>query len=75
MRKIIFLAIFVLAACADTGVMQIGPNRYRITKESAWSVGTAETAAIQQAQAHCASQGRTADIQTVRAGECVAGCG
>lgn len=57
------LAVLSLAACADTGVMQVGPGRYRITEESGWTVGTAETSVIQKANAHCATLGRTADVQ------------
>lgn len=56
------LPLLALAACADTGVMQIGPGRYRVTQESFWSAGTAETAVAQRASEYCATSGRLANV-------------
>lgn len=56
-------AVLMLVGCtADSGVMQIGPGRYRITMESMGTVADAEASVIQRANQHCAALGRTADL-------------
>ncbi len=64
MKKILAaLAFSMLAACAQTAVSQLGPNRYRVTTDNQWSTTGAESDALQQAQTYCAAQGRIADAR------------
>ena len=64
MQKIIMaIAAVVLVGCgASSGVLEVGPNRYRATEETRWSVGDAENRIIVQAQAHCAGRGQRANV-------------
>ena len=50
-----------LCSCSSSGVMQIGPDSYRISTE-AMSVGGAESDAISAAGRHCASLGRQLNV-------------
>ncbi|MCW8084508.1 hypothetical protein [Sabulicella glaciei] len=56
-----FALLILLAACAETAVVQLGANRYRATTDNTWTAGGAETQAIQSAQAHCAQRGLVAE--------------
>jgi hypothetical protein len=61
MRRV--MVVVALAGCSETGVVQMGPNRYRVTQEAHMFLGTAEASATKQAQEHCAKQGQQADMQ------------
>lgn len=60
MKRALILGL-LLAGCSDTGVIQTGPNRYRITEDNFWTAGAAETSVMRKANAHCAAQGMVAN--------------
>lgn len=55
------VVVLLLAGCSETGVMQVGPNRYRITEDNFWTAGAAEASVLRQANEHCAKSGMAAD--------------
>lgn len=59
------LTVLLLVGCSQTEVMQVGPNRYRVTADNQWSASGAESYAINAANAHCASRGLIADTSVV----------
>ncbi len=59
----LILACLALCNCAETAVSQLGANRYRVTTDNHMSTTGAESAALGEAQAYCASQNRVAEAR------------
>ena len=57
------VALTVLTACSGTGVMEVGPNRYRVTQEAYIAAANAETSVVKQASEYCAQRGQRADVR------------
>jgi hypothetical protein len=66
MKKIIVLAVIVLAGCASSGPVQTGKDTYMIAKTSAGGmfVSGAQVKAelIQEGSAHCAKSGKALEL-------------
>jgi hypothetical protein len=62
-HALLVVALIMLSGCAQTSVSQLGPDRYRVTSDNYTSLATAESEALQQAQSHCATQGKIADAR------------
>jgi hypothetical protein len=71
-------ALLTLTACASSGPRPIGPGRYMASARVPLTGQTgAKTKALETANRHCASLGKTVLVESVKAQECAlhGGCG
>ena len=72
------LAISALAACASSGPQSIGGGKFMASARVPFNGQTgAKTKALETANRHCASLGKEALVEDVKASECAlhGGCG
>ncbi|WP_397449360.1 hypothetical protein [Pseudomonas sp. NA-150] len=72
------LAVVMLAGCADSGPMKVGPDTYTIsTRVPFGGPASAKGQALKEANAFCLSQGREILLDHMQASECAlhGGCG
>lgn len=66
MRHCIIVAALILAGCAsNSGVVQMGPNSYFVSRQAATGLsglGSLKAEAMAEAGQHCTAQGKTVDI-------------
>ncbi len=62
MGRVWIVAVCLLAGCgSSSGVMQVGPDAFRISSE-AYSISGAETDVVEAATRHCASIGKQVNV-------------
>lgn len=68
MRKMIFIAMVVLAGCASSGPVSIGKDTYLITKQSAGGIfvtgGVVKAEILTEANNFCRSSGKAMQLVT-----------
>lgn len=76
--SLVLMAILVLAACASSGPQSIGGGKFMASARVPLDGQTgAKTKALETANKHCASLGKEALVENVKASECAlhGGCG
>jgi len=65
MKMIIVLAglVSLLGCRSSSGVLEVGPGRYRVTAEDAYTVSSAEADIVAQANRFCAGRSQRADLR------------
>lgn len=66
------LCLGVLACATNPGVVRLGPDRLLVTRQAAsgfTGMGALKARAIQEANAHCAADGKAAEVLTARESE------
>lgn len=68
MKKTVALAALILAGCASSGPLQVGPNTYMITKRSAGGLMTpgvtVKADIIKEANEFCGKSGKQTELVT-----------
>lgn len=64
MKRLAIIALLGLGGCNPTsGVMEVGPGRYRVTQEAVYTQSSAETSLVEQANRFCGERGLRPDLR------------